>query len=340
MDRAAACCVPARDTPALAAPALANADAAAAAAAAAAATEAATTSGLQAAGGEALRAPPRGLQLLPGGFFRMGTDSTEGFADDGEGPSRDVFVDAFRVSATAVSNREFSEFVRATRYLTDADRCGFSFVFYLQVPEAIRHAARRVPAGLPWWLPVAHASWQRPQGPGSHIHARMDHPVVHVSWNDAAAYCAWAGLRLPTEAEWEYAARGGLSGQRYPWGDELEADGRPRCNIWRGVFPHSVAEGWFAGTAPALSYEPNGYGLYNLSGNVWEWCADWFDPAYHRLADATNPVGAMPTRRRSLRGGSFLCHDSYCNRYRVAARGSNTPDSSSSNCGFRVAADR
>ena len=279
-----------------------------------------------------------GLTSLPGGSFRMGTDSTEGFEADGEGPARVVRVDAFRVSPSAVTNREFNAFVRATRYVTDADRCGSSFVFYLQVPEATRKAVRRLPTGLPWWLPVADATWQRPEGPGSHILDRLDHPVVHVSWNDAAAYCAWAGLRLPTEAQWEYAARGGLCGRRYPWGDDLGQDGSLHCNIWRGDFPHAVASGWFPGTVPARSNEPNGYGLYNLSGNVWEWCADWFDPRYHLRTQADNPLGRSPTGRRSMRGGSFLCHDSYCNRYRVAARGSNTPESTSSNCGFRVAA--
>jgi sulfatase modifying factor 1 len=286
------------------------------------------------------KTPAAGEMLeLPGGAFRMGTDSTEGFEADGEGPAREVLVGAFRIAPAAVTNREFSAFVRATHYLTDADRSGFSFVFHLQVPAAIRHAVRRIPTDVPWWLPVADASWQRPEGPGSHIHGRPDHPVVHVSWNDAAAYCAWAGLRLPTEAEWEYAARGGLSEKRYPWGDDLEPFGKARCNIWRGEFPHAVTEGWHPGTVAARSYDPNGYGLYNVSGNVWEWCADLFDPAFHRRGNEGIPEGSVPRGQRSMRGGSFLCHDSYCNRYRVAARGANTPDSSSSNCGFRVAAD-
>jgi sulfatase modifying factor 1 len=279
------------------------------------------------------------MRDLPGGTFRMGTDSDEGFLEDGEGPAHDVMVGPFRLSVSTVTNREFSAFVRATQYLTDADRCGFSFVFHLQVPEAQRHAVTRAPAGLPWWLPVPYASWQRPEGQGSSILERLDHPVVHVSWNDARAFCEWAGARLPTEAEWEYAARGGLSGRRYPWGDDLQAGSEPRCNIWRGDFPRSPATGWRPGTLPAVSLEPNGYGLYNMSGNVWEWCEDWFDPRYHLRAVIGGGTASLPSGRKAMRGGSFLCHDSYCNRYRVAARGSNTPESASSNSGFRIAAD-
>jgi formylglycine-generating enzyme required for sulfatase activity len=303
----------------------------------------------------ALHDAPR-LLALPGGEFLMGGDDTDGFPEDGEGPPRRVTLSPFRIAPTAVTNREFAAFVRATRYVTDAERAGASFVFYLQTPEAVRREIRRVPAGLPWWLPVPHACWQRPEGPGSHIHARQDHPVVHVSWFDAQAYCAWAGRCLPTEAQWEYAARGGLHGRRYPWGDELEPDGHARCNIWRGDFPGRPAPGWRPGTVPVSAYGPNGLGLYNMAGNVWEWCADHFTPTYHRDTAALDPqwqdhphrardgmrddelarYGA--TGRRSMRGGSFLCHASYCNRYRVAARNANTPDSTSSNCGFRVAA--
>ncbi|WP_198952682.1 MULTISPECIES: formylglycine-generating enzyme family protein [unclassified Achromobacter] len=275
---------------------------------------------------------------LPGGRFMMGSDDPDGFASDGEGPVRAVLLQPFAIARTAVTNREFTDFVRATQYVTSAERAGASFVFYLQVPESDRAAIRRVPSGLPWWLPVQGACWQRPQGPGSHIHDRLDHPVVHISWFDAQAYCAWAGQRLPSEAQWEYAARGGLAGRKYPWGDELEPGGQVRCNIWRGEFPGRPAPGWHPGTVAVTAFEPNGHGLYNMAGNVWEWCADWFTPGYHAVTAAADPVHTGQTGRRSMRGGSFLCHVSYCNRYRVAARNSNTPDSTSSNCGFRVAA--
>jgi sulfatase modifying factor 1 len=284
------------------------------------------------------RAASRGLVELPGGTFVMGTDSAEGFAEDGEGPAREVRVSPFAIAPAAVTNEEFREFVRATSYITEAEQAGWSFVFYLQVEQQRRAAMRQVSRELPWWLPVEGACWQRPAGPGSAIQERLDHPVVHVSWNDAAAYCAWAGVRLPTEAEWEYAARGGLAQCRYPWGDELEPEGARRCNIWQGRFPSAPAEGWTPDTLPVSSFAPNGWGLYNMAGNAWEWCADWFSPGYHGETAAADPLQQRATGRRSLRGGSFLCHDSYCNRYRVAARGSNTPASSAGNLGFRVAA--
>ncbi|MFO1303054.1 MAG: formylglycine-generating enzyme family protein [Burkholderiales bacterium] len=253
--------------------------------------------------------------------FLMGNEGPDAVPGDGEGPVRRVRVDGFSIARATVTNREFADFVRATRYVTDAERGGSSFVFYLQLDEALRRNARRVVPGIPWWVEVQDASWQRPEGAGSHVHARPDHPVVHVSWRDAQAYCAWSGTRLPGEAEWECAARGGLEGMRFPWGDELLRDGQPRCNVWRGTFPNAPDPGWSPGPVDVRTGEPNGFGLYNACGNVWEWCADWFTPG-----------------RRNLRGGSFLCHDSYCNRYRVAARNSNTPSTTASNIGFRVAA--
>ncbi len=287
----------------------------------------------------AARGPTHTMVHLPGGLFRMGTDGDEGFADDGEGPARAVEVRPFAISAETVTNAQFSAFVRATGHVTQAEALGSSYVFWLQLSPG-RREARQAVAGIPWWLEVEHACWQRPEGAGSHIHGRMDHPVVHVSWFDAMAYCAWAGVQLPTEAQWEYAARGGLQGELYPWGDTLEPEGRPACNIWQGRFPNEPQAPWQPGTLPARSFAPNGHGLYNMAGNVWEWCADWFCPAYHQASGATDPLQAVPTGRRSQRGGSYLCHDSYCNRYRVAARSGNTPSSTAGNCGFRVAAPR
>lgn len=282
--------------------------------------------------------PHGGWIELRGGRFRMGSDAADGYPEDGEGPSREVSLDPFSIAATTVTNAEFSRFVRETRYITDAERIGLSHVFYLQVDPAIRHSVREVPRGLPWWLPIEFACWQRPEGAGSSIIDRPDHPVVHVSWNDAQAYCDWAGCRLPTEAEWEFAARGGLEGSRFPWGDGT--DFNARCNIWRGNFPAGPADGWRPGPVAVTALPPNGHGLHHATGNVWQWCADWFSPAYHLETAARNPRQDRITGRRSQRGGSFLCHASYCNRYRVAARNGNTPASTSGNCGFRVVAAR
>ena len=276
------------------------------------------------------------LILIPAQQFLMGSNDPDGFRDDGEGPPRLVMVDAFHISPTVVTNRQFADFVRDTRYITDAERSGASFVFYGQLPGGGDTSSLPAPPGLPWWRLVAGASWQRPEGPGSYVHDRADYPVVHVSWFDAQAYCAWSGQRLPTEAQWECAARGGLQGKRYPWGDELMPDGHMRCNIWQGTFPDSPAVGWTPGPQPVRSFEANGYGLYNTAGNVWEWCMDSFVPDYHRVTSRHNPVSSDAGGYRSIRGGSFLCDASYCNRYRVGARNSSTPDSTASNCGFRV----
>lgn len=278
------------------------------------------------------------MVLLPGGEFLMGTDDREGFAGDGEGPVRPVTVSPFWIDTVAVSNARFAEFVAATGYVTEAEQYGWSFVFAGLLPASARRGSPRSPEA-PWWCAVKGASWQAPGGPGTSVDEREDHPVVHVSWRDATRYCAWAGTRLPKEAEWEYAARGGLEQRRYAWGDELTPGGEHRCNIWQGRFPVSNTrqDGYFD-TAPVRSFPPNGFGLYNVAGNVWEWCSDWWT-IDHPAGPVVNPGGPRQGKSRVMRGGSYLCHESYCNRYRVAARTSNEPDSSSANLGFRCARD-
>ena len=281
----------------------------------------------------------RGQVRLPGGGFAMGDAFDEGYRADGETPVHAVRLKPFHIDETAVTNAQFATFVKATGHVTDAERYGSSAVFHLVVdadPSDILGDA----AGTPWWINVRGAHWRRPEGGRSGIAGRQNHPVVHVSWHDASAYARWAGKRLPTEAEWEYAARGGLDGRRYAWGDDLTPGGRWRCNIWQGRFPHTnTAEDGYLTTAPVKSYRPNGLGLWNVAGNVWEWCADWFSPTYYTHSAAEDPKGPETGTSRVLRGGSYLCHDSYCNRYRVAARSSNTPDSSTANLGFRCAND-
>jgi len=278
---------------------------------------------------------------LEGGTFLMGTDYSEAFADDGEGPVREIELNAFWIDKTSVTNEMFARFIAETGHKTDAETFGWSFVFWARVPKArFRELVVDTVAAAPWWCKVPGANWQAPEGPGSNIRGREDHPVVHVSWRDAARYCEWAGGRLPTEAEWEYAARGGLVQKLYPWGDKLREGGKHLCNIWQGEFPHhDTGEDGFAGTCPVEAFPPNGYGLYSVTGNTWEWCADWFSPSFHATGPRVNPQGPDIGTTRVIKGGSFLCHKSYCNRYRVAARSSNTPDSSTSHMGFRCARD-
>lgn len=250
----------------------------------------------------------------------MGSEDPDGFPDDAEGPVREVELAPFAIAAHAVTNEQFAAFVEATQHVTNAERFGTSFVFAGLLPDDF--PPTRAVAQAPWWRAVDGAQWRRPDGPGSSLEGRADHPVVHVSWTDARAYCRWADVRLPTETEWEYAARGGLVQKLYPWGDDLTPGGEHRCNIWQGTFPtHNTLEDGYLGTAPVDAFPPNGFGLHNTSGNVWEWCADWF------------VRGA-----KVIRGGSYLCHHSYCNRYRVAARSRNTPDTSTGHMGFRVVA--
>jgi len=286
-------------------------------------------------------APDRMVEI-PGGTFRMGTDSDVGFPADGEGPARDVTVDSFYLDRHAVTNAEFLTFVRDTGYTTEAEEFGWSFVFQdFVTDEAASHVMQSVEAA-PWWVAVEGAWWFRPEGPGSSVEDRLDHPVTQVSWRDAVAYCEWAGKRLPTEAEWERAARGGLTGATYPWGDDLTPDGEHRCNIWQGEFPeHNTGDDGYLQTAPVDEFSPNGFGIYNPAGNVWEWCADWFSPEHHTTDaySSDNPTGPADGTERVMRGGSYLCHESWCNRYRVAARSSNTPDSGTGNIGFRCAVD-
>jgi formylglycine-generating enzyme required for sulfatase activity len=275
---------------------------------------------------------------IPAGEFLMGSDDHWAYPDDGEGPTRRVRVDALRIDPHAVSNARFAEFVADTGHVTEAESFGWSFVFGGFLPDDF--PPTRGVAHAPWWRQVEDADWRRPEGPHSTLEGRDDHPVVHVSWNDALAYCAWTGTRLPTEAEWEYAARGGHDGAVFPWGDDLEPGGQHRMNVFQGVFPqkNTGADGHL-GTCPVDAYQPNGLGLYNVTGNVWEWCADWFHPTFHTRDTRTNPQGPPSGTNRITRGGSYLCHDSYCRRYRVAARNSLTPDSSTGNTGFRCVVD-
>ncbi len=280
---------------------------------------------------------------LSGGTFLMGSEDFAGFPADGEGPVREVTLSPFWIDTCAVTNAQFAAFVEATGYLTDAERFGWSCVFHLHIDAKLPFEGRVLQA--PWWRKVSGSSWRYPEGPGSSVEERSNHPATHLSWNDAHAYARWVGKRLPTEAEWEYAARGGLVGKTYGWGDELVPGGVHRANLFQGKFPMvDTAEDGFSGTCPVDHFVPNGYGLYNMTGNVWEWCHDWFSPDWHTRPQATRhdphgPPAPLPDGRRVQRGGSYLCHASYCNRYRVAARMGNTADTSAANTGMRCVRD-
>lgn len=278
------------------------------------------------------------LVSIDGGMYRVGTDDGWGHPSDGEGPEVEVEVARFGISATAATNGEFARFIDATGHVTEAERAGWSFVFHSLVDRALIGVADRV-VGAPWWCRIEGADWRRPHGPGSSVSGLEDHPVVHVSWYDAEAFASWNGARLPTEAEWEVAARGGLSGARYPWGDQLHPDGRTMCNIFEGDFPHQPSpQAEYVATAPVTAYPANGKGLHNTVGNVWEWTADWFWRD-RRKGPEVAMSGLEVSPGRVIKGGSYLCHDSYCNRYRVAARSWNSPDSTTGNTGFRIAGD-
>lgn len=274
---------------------------------------------------------------FPLGRVQVGT-SDRIHPGDGESPPRSVRVKPFSMDICAVTNARFARFMAETRYVTDAQRYGWSYVFFGLLADPDAHTAL---PGLDWWRRVEGARWDRPEGAGSTLDDRMDHPVTHVSWNDATAFATWAGGRLPTEAEWECAAQGTLGHVRYPWGQrEPDDTGFFPCNIWQGTFPHSNTGGdGYVATAPARSYAPNKAGLYNMVGNTWEWTADQFrirspSKAARQANDAARRSGA-----RVVKGGSFLCHRTYCYRYRIAARSSNTPDTTLSHTGFRLAYD-
>jgi formylglycine-generating enzyme required for sulfatase activity len=261
-----------------------------------------------------------GMVFIGGGTFRMGDDDGMPY----EGPAHEVELEPFWIDAREVTVADFARFVEATGYRTHAERFGWSGVFDT--------AAGR-------WSRVGGADWRRPEGPGSR--AEPDEPVCQVSWRDAAEYARWAGKRLPTEAEWEYAARGGLAGKRYAWGDELRPGGRPVANWWQGRFPEeNTGEDGFFRRAPVGSFPPNGYGLYDTAGNVWEWCSDRYADDYYSRSPRRDPPGPAGGAERAMRGGSWLCSENYCANYRVAARSHATPDTGLNNLGFRCAKGR
>jgi formylglycine-generating enzyme required for sulfatase activity len=315
--------------------------------------------------GEAKRTPPAvpneapfpGMVWIPGGTFLMGSDKH--YAE--EAPSHEVTIDGFWMDEATVTNAEFRRFVEATGHVTLAERPANPDDYPGAKPELLAPAsvvfhppARRVDLKnhYEWWAYVPGADWRHPRGPQSSIEGLDDHPVVHVAFQDAAAYCLWAGKALPTEAEWERAARGGLEGAEYAWGTEFAPGGTHLANTWQGDFPHANSlEDGYEWTAPARAFPPNGFGLYEVIGNVWEWTADFYEPR-HRVSGGCcgpvkNPRGgvreksmdpSMPRSfipRRVTKGGSFLCAPSYCRRYRPAARMAQPIDTSTCHLGFR-----
>ena len=273
---------------------------------------------------------------IPPGTALLGTDRPM-ISIDEEGPCRTKNIAAFRMMEAPVTNDQFSRFIDATGYVTDAERYGWSFVFHDQLPANFQ--ATQALVDTQWWRKVDHADWRRLCGPDVEHALEPDHPVVHVSWNDANAFARWAGGRLPSETEWEHAARGGLGDVMFPWGDrEPDDTSFHPCNIWQGKFPvQNLQKDGFAATAPAKSFEPNGYGLYNMCGNVWEWTSGRL-----KITGKTQASRAQAKHYKGsklLKGGSFLCHKSYCFRYRIAARTGTTPDSTTTHQGFRLVFD-
>jgi formylglycine-generating enzyme len=310
---------------------------------------------------------PQGMVWVPAGTFMMGGDNNQ--ADPDEYPKHQVTVSGFWMDETVVTNSQFREFVESTGYVTTAEIAPDWEDMKQQLPAGTPKPPDEafVPASLvfsspenavnlnnyhQWWSWMPGANWQHPQGPGSNIENMDNYPVVHISWYDATAYAEWAGKRLPTEAEWEWAARGGLEGNIYPWGNEHIEKGQPKANSWQGSFPNrnTVWDG-YNDTSPVGSFEPNGYGLYDMAGNVWEWCSDWYHYDYYKMISHPEGIENPPGPDRSydpqepsaakkvMRGGSFLCNDSYCSGYRVARRMKSTPDSGASHTGFRLVKD-
>lgn len=307
-----------------------------------------------------------GMVFIPGGSFMMGADNEQASAD--EYPKHEVTVKPFWMDATEVTNAQFAAFTEATGYITTAEQKPDWEALKNELPPGTPKPADSmlIPASLvftptkgpvdlqnyaAWWRWEKGANWRQPEGPGSSIRGRENYPVVHISWYDAVAYCKWAGKRLPTEAEWEFAARGGLKNNVYPWGNEHVSTGRAKTNSWEGNFPYfnEQKDGYFK-LAPTRSYVPNGYQLYEMAGNVWEWCSDWYHADYYKTiqnATAVNPKGAAKSfdpdephmAKRSLRGGSFLCNDSYCSGYRVSRRMKSSPDTGLEHTGFRCVKD-
>ncbi|WP_348800253.1 formylglycine-generating enzyme family protein [Flavobacterium adhaerens] len=311
---------------------------------------------------------PEGMVWIPGGEFMMGTDENEAYAP--EKPSHPVRVNGFFMDITEVTNTEFKKFVDATNYKTVAERKPDWEQLKKQTPPGTPKPDEKdfVPASLvfsppnyrvtkddifQWWQFVPGADWKHPEGPKSNIKDRMNYPVVHIAYDDALAYCKWAGKRLPTEAEWEFAARGGLAQKRYAWGDDFKCDGKNMANTFQGKFPEGgIAEDGYQTSSPVKTFPANGYGLYDMIGNVWEWCADWYDSDYYKKIDKSktldNPKGPEkwydPSEpyaiKRVTKGGSFLCTDNYCSNFRPAARRGTSYDSGASHIGFRCVQDK